>query len=181
MSDELERLRSLVKTKGYALFEPSGQDGRRCQWLVFQHQAERAGCWSRGLLSINDLEDGMLTWLKAHADDETIVAAVGDCARFGRRSEGWDQREVEGLLARRASAWGDHLPLSALLGFTYERFGITARARIFRLDGSICSVFVPDHEGDEVEVELQLAYTGNHYLSVIPLVECAKRRIGTCA
>jgi len=97
-----------LAAKGYNLFEPSGQDGRRCQWLAAMDQYERAGCWSRGLLSIDDLENGMLSWLRQHAADEVIEAAQGDCARFGRRDAGWDHREVEGLLSRRASAWGDH-------------------------------------------------------------------------
>ena len=170
-----------LAAKGYNLFEPSGQDGRRCQWLAALDQAEREGCWSRGLLTIDDLEHSMLNWLRRHAADEVIVAAQGDCARFGRRDEGWDHGEVEELLSKRASAWGDHTPLSALLGFVYERFGLVACARIIRLDGSIDAVFTPDNEDDDVEVELQLAYTGNHYLSIVPLAECAKRCGGTCS
>ena len=50
----------------------------------------------------------------------------------------------------------------------YERFGLVACARIFRLDGSIDAIFTPDHEDDEIEVLLQLAYDlggGSHSMT----------------
>ena len=80
MSDAATRLRRELAAKGYTLFEPSGQDGRRCQWLAALDQAERVGCWSRGLLSVDDLEDGMLSWLRQHAADEVIVEEAPSCS-----------------------------------------------------------------------------------------------------
>ena len=38
----------LLRNEGLEIFEPVGQDGRRCQYLAFADQAERNGCWKPG-------------------------------------------------------------------------------------------------------------------------------------
>ena len=53
------------------MYEPNGQDGRRCQYLAVADQLQRNGC----ACDPEALEVAMLDWLARHCDDVTIVHA----------------------------------------------------------------------------------------------------------
>ena len=57
------RFRSLLRSEGRDVIEPSGQDGRRCQYLAFADQLERKRCVPAGTCDANQLELSMIDWL----------------------------------------------------------------------------------------------------------------------
>jgi hypothetical protein len=64
-------------------------------------------------------------------------------------------------------AWGNHVTLAALCGMLRERHGLRAHVKVWRLDGRIDDVREPNADAGAPEVTLNVAYTGDHYLSII--------------
>ena len=162
-----------LRALGYTTHEPVGQDGRRCQILAFIHQAEFTNYLSPGLVTVDEVEAGMIKWLTEHGGDTIIIAKKGDSGVLARICDAWVASEVEAIKERRRSAQGDHFTLPALLGWAYERTGRLASIVVMEGSKVVCTQYAPGHEDDEVEASLRLLYTGNHYLSVVPLARCA--------
>eukprot|EP00966_Prymnesium_polylepis_P221193 5116593-Prymnesium_polylepis.1 len=58
----LARFRALLRSQGRDVYEPNGQDGRRCQYLAVADQLQRNGC----ACDPEALEVAMLDWLARH-------------------------------------------------------------------------------------------------------------------
>ena len=173
MADGLQCMRRALAAQGLRLHEPAGQDGRRCQILAFIDQAETSGCWPFGFIDVDSAEAGMIGWLQAHANDVTVTAVEGDAGRLSRLSDAWIPKEISDIVSRCPRAWGDHITLVALLGWTHETYNILAAADVTRMCGRIDEVTVPGIEIGPAVHRFRLAYTGNHYLSIVPLARCA--------
>ena len=59
-----EQLRARLRRDNLDLFEPSGQDGRVCQYLAIIHQLALHGVLSS--LHVHELEAAMISWLLEH-------------------------------------------------------------------------------------------------------------------
>ena len=80
---------------------------------------------------------------------------------------------VDDITNRRCGAWGDHFTLVALLAWTHETYNILAAASVMRLCGRVDPITVPGVDYTQPVYQFRLLYTGNHYLSVVPLARCA--------
>jgi|EP00966_Prymnesium_polylepis_P326347 hypothetical protein len=169
----LARFRALLRSKERDVYEPNGQDGRSCQYLAFADQLQRKGC----ACDAEALEVAMLDWLARHHDDVTIGHTRGDMGHVEVISDKWTAAEFNGVMAR--TAWGDHFTLGALCAVVRELHGMRACVKVQHLSGQIDCVAEPNTDAVYCDVTLELAYTGNHYLSIVPL-ECASPEPAPC-
>ena len=123
----------------------------------------------------------MLSWLAAHQDDVSIGHMRGLMGHIEVLSDKWTADEFSAIMAR--TAWGDHITLGALCGVLRELHGVHAAANVLHLSGQIDYVTEPNVGVVHCDFVLELAYTGNHYLSIIELArppECASRAGTPC-
>ena len=132
---EASRFNSLLSSEGLEVYEPPGQDGRRCQYLAVADQLERRRCLPFHAYDFDMLEGRLIEWLKRHKDDVTIGFTRGDEADIERVSDKWSDAEFASVMAR--AAWGSHQTLGALCSMLGERHGMCVAIKVRHLSGRI--------------------------------------------
>ena len=107
----------------------------------------------------------MIGWLHRHHDDVSIGHSRGDMAHLERLSDSWTQAEFTAVNERRA--WGDHFTLTALCGAIREKHRLSIRIKVRRPSGQVDFVSEPMMAETIYDATLHLAFSGNHYLSII--------------
>ena len=157
-----EQLRARLRLSNLGLFEPSGQDGRVCQYLAIIDQLKLNGAHAEPRTSdAYELESDMIEWLDAHAADVTGVNAVrGDEAELTLLRDCWT--DLDFLALRRRTAWGDHCSLSSVLSMLGER-GICAQAYVYDFCGEEYDslIHAPEIYGVVPTMTLKLAFVGS--------------------
>ena len=110
------RFRSLLRSEGRDVIEPSGQDGRRCQYLAFADQLERKRCVPAGTCDANQLELSMIDWLweyrsrNSYAQPRTSEAWAPTVCRHRRPLWAQSARTILGRMHIRCSlaVWKAH-------------------------------------------------------------------------
>jgi len=121
--------RHIHSFQGLDLFEPAGQDGRRCQYLAIADQLERKRIRPAGTFDAESLELAMLEWLARHRNDITIGLRRGDMAHVELLSDNWTDAEFRAVMERKAC--GDHYTLTALCGALRESHGVCAQVKVW--------------------------------------------------
>ena len=147
-----EQLERRMRSRGFCLVEPDGQDGRLCQYLAIIHQ-----------LKLNDtpavqatrnayaMESHMLRWLETHGPDITGVHAIrGDEAELSLLRDSWTDIDLHKLR---------HNSLSTVLSMLAEH-GILAQAYVYDSRGEEYDGIISAHEiyGVQPTITLQLAF-----------------------
>ena len=132
MLDATEQLRRRLRRDNLDLFEPSGQDGRVCQYLAIIHQLTLHGVLSS--LHATDLETAMINWLLEHHDDVVgFHGERGDMAEVVLLRDSWTELDFLDVVS--GTAQGDHTTLAAVLAWLKEH-GLHAEARVFDWRGA---------------------------------------------
>ena len=103
-----EQLRRRLRLSNLDLVEPSGQDGRMCQYLAVIHQLTLHGVLSS--FDGHDLEAAMINWLLEHHDVVGYHGERGDMAEVVQLHDTWTELDFHAVRC-----------VGALLGATTTR------------------------------------------------------------
>lgn len=131
-SASLSCLRAVLRPEGLDLFEPSGQDGRKCQYLAMADQLRRVALLPHRVCDADLLEAVMLQWLEKHHDDCSVVHASGDAAALSFLSDAWTDGEYRRIQQR--TAWGDHILTHRTHVIAVIRDGVREAFRLYDND-----------------------------------------------
>ena len=137
-----EQLRRRLRLSNLDLVEPSGQDGRMCQYLAVIHQLTLHGVLSS--FDGHDLEAAMINWLLEHHDDVVgYHGERGDMAEVVQLHDTWTELDFHAVVS--ATAQGDHNTLASILALLKTR-GLHAQAKVHDWRGVPHDMLVYAHD-----------------------------------
>ena len=171
-----QRLAGRLRANNYILVEPSGQDGRSCQWLAVVDQLESCGALLRGQTTAAQFEEKLIAWLVAHQGDVVSMHAQrNDMAGVTLLRHYWTDIDFRRAVSVQGDQ-GDHCSLAVILAMIKDVWGVHASVCISDWRGVDydTTVYAPNRYDVVPTVSIDLGYIGNHYLSVVAL--CLWRR-----